>query len=183
MPLLTLCACRGPEKTNQSNFEVDTPTDDSGREDMEVVDLTQFDQWEILGEEFDPYPDHRTPEYTCDSSGILPEDLVLEINTNDCGYAIVGQPLQADIQPGDLIELLMYHSALSSTDEAAEGHFSLMVGERVFWEKTIPIPWNAEVYLVPIITDWSAEAGTMVRIHLHNHGGNSWRVGYLKRVR
>ena len=36
---------------------------------------------------------------------------------------------------------------------------------------------------MPIQVDWSLEAGTEARIHLHNHGGNSWRVAYIKRFR
>ena len=59
----------------------------------------------------------------------------------------------------------------------------MWIGDRVFWERTFAIPLASEVYPVPITVDWAAPEGTPVRIHLHNHGGNSWRVGYLKRLR
>ena len=72
---------------------------------------------------------HRLASHTCDPDGILPEDGVLEVNTNDCGYAFLGQPILADVQPGDWVELLMYHSALASVEDPAEGHFSLWLGE------------------------------------------------------
>ena len=150
---------------------------------MDVHNLVAFDQWTVLAEADDPFPDHRTEEYNCDPGGVLVEDEVLEINTDDCGYAVVGQPLLTDLQPGDMVELLMYHSALSSIEQDANAHFSIMIGDRMFWDTNIDIPWQSEVYIVPQTIDWHESEGTMVRVHLHNHGGNSWRVGYLKRTR
>ncbi|MGB0639571.1 MAG: hypothetical protein ACPGTU_09570 [Myxococcota bacterium] len=188
MLLITIAALASCSVTNHGKETVrDTsaipnPNIDSGQSE-EVVDLVFFDQWVMLPESDDPYPDHRGDYDDCDPGGILPEDGVLEINTNDCGYAIVGQPLASDIVAGDWVELLMYHSALAAIDEPAEAHFSLWIGENLYWERTFAIPLAAEVYPVPITVDWSAEAGTPVRLHLHNHGGNSWRVGYLKRIR
>ncbi len=179
-----LYACSAPDpKTAARDTSSNLFTDIDSGESEEVVDLVFFDQWTILPEVDDPYPDHRGDYGDCDSSGVLPEDGVLEINTNDCGYAVVGQPLATDIAAGDWVELLMYHSALAAIDEPAEAHFSLWVGDNLYWERNFDIPLAAEVYPVPIIVDWSAPAGTLVRIHLHNHGGNSWGVGYLKRVR
>ena len=148
-----------------------------------VVDLVAHDGWKQRPAEDDPFPSHRLASHTCDPDGILPEDGVLEVNTNDCGYAVLGQPILADVRPGDWVELLMYHSALASVDSPAEGHFSLWLGETEFWGRTVAIPAAAEIYLVPIQVDWSLEAGTEARIHLHNHGGNSWRVAYIKRFR
>jgi len=152
-------------------------------EESVVNELVSFDAWTILDAASDPYPSHRNANHECDESGILAEEDVLEINTNDCDYAVVGQPILGDIRSGDLLELLMYHSALSAVEQPAEAHFSFHIGENVFWERTIDIPWASEVYVVPIEVDWSAEAGTQARVHLHNHGGNSWRVAYLKRTR
>jgi len=170
-----------------SNLQTDSGKD-TGKvtlpDDTEnITDLVIFDEWSILGASMDPYPEHKTADHSCDPKGVLPEEEVLEINTNDCGYAVVGQPIKAEILEGDWVELMMYHSALSSVDEPAEAHFSLWVGENVFWERTIAIPAAPEIYPVPLQVEWSAEAGELARIHLHNHGGNSWRVAYLKRLR
>ena len=148
-----------------------------------VVDLIAHDGWSQLASVQDPFPSHVTPSHSCDPDGILPEDGVLEVNTNDCGYAVLGQPISADVQPGDWVELLMYHSALASIDSPAEGHFSLWLGDLEFWGRTVAIPAAAEIYLVPIQVDRVFEAGTQARLHLHNHGGNSWRLAYLKRFR
>jgi hypothetical protein len=174
--------CVQPEKVSTGpTFSADSGHTEPG--DTVVSNLVSFDAWSALGPDSDPYPSHRTATHNCEESGLLAEEDVLEINTNDCDYAVIGQPIWADIEAGDLVELLMYHSALSSVDEPAEAHFSFHIGDRLFWERTIDIPWASEVYLIPIEVDWSAEAGTQVRVHLHNHGGNSWRVAYLKRTR
>lgn len=159
--------------------------EDSGdsTEHGSVVDLVAHDGWKQRPAEDDPFPSHRLVSHDCDPDGILPEDGVLEVNTNDCGYAVLGQPILADVQPGDWVELLMYHSALASVESPAEGHFSLWLGETEFWGRTVAIPAAAEIYLVPIQVDWSLEAGSEARVHLHNHGGNSWRVAYIKRFR
>ena len=59
-----------------------------------IVDLVRFDQWEQLNASDDPYPSHRNDDHACDDKGILAEENTLEINTGDCGYALVGQPLR-----------------------------------------------------------------------------------------
>jgi hypothetical protein len=186
-PLLHAIACTlaafwtgcsdGTTKTDGTSDSGEAPPSGS------IVDLVRFDQWEQLDASDDPYPSHRNDDHACDDKGILAEENTLEINTGDCGYALVGQPLRADLEAGDWVELMMYHSALASTDPLAEGHFSLWIGEHLYWERTMAIPSAAEVYWVPTAIDWDAEAETMVRLHLHNHGANSWRVAYLRRLR
>ena len=155
---------------------------DSGFVEPDTRDLVAFDRWSILPNEADPFPTHRTSQHSCDPDGVLPEEEVLEINTGDCGYAIVGQSLLTAVSSGDTVDLLVYHSALSSTDENAKAHFSLVVADHIFWDIEIDIPWQSEVYIVSKTIDWSAPKGALVRVHLHNHGGNSWRVGYLRRA-
>ena len=158
--------------------------EDTDTADTDVVALTivEFDRWILLEAEKDPTPAHRDAESSCDPGGVLPEEGVLEVNTNDCGYAVLGQPTLHAIAAGDTLELLMYHSALSAIDEPTEGHFSLWIGDAMFWELNVAIPAAAEIYLVPVTVDFDAAQSTDVRVHLHNHGGNSWRIGHLKRL-
>lgn len=171
-------ACRGASYNGPDNHDSGSASRTDG-----AVDLVAHDGWTQISATDDPFPAHRTDTHTCDPSGILPEDGVLEVNTEDCGYAVLGQEILHDIQPDDWIELLMYHSALSSVDSPAEAHFSLWIDEEEFWGRTMSIPAAAEIYLVPMQVDWTLAAGTQARVHLHNHGGNSWRVAYLKRIR
>ncbi len=176
-----LVACRpAPSSTTPPKDSAESSEMSAG---MTTVDLVTHDGWSLIDAGADPYPSHRTPTYTCDQRGVVPEDGVLEINTNDCGYALLGQPILSDIQAGDRVELLMYHSALASTEATAEAHFSLWLGPHEFWGRTVAIPAAAEVYPVPLEVDFDLAAGSPAIIHLHNHGGNSWRVASLRRSR
>jgi hypothetical protein len=168
----------GPnDKANDTDQWGNNP--DTGRIPLSLI---EFDRWTLLDPERDPSPEHRSPESSCDPGGAIPEEGVFEVNTNDCGYAVLGQPTMHSIAAGDSLELLMYHSALSAIDEPAEGHFSLWIGDTLFWELNVDIPAAAEIYFVPVTVDFDADEGTEVRVHLHNHGGNSWRIAHLKRL-
>ena len=169
-----------PGPTDKANRR-DTSTDTADNQ-ADAFAMVAFDRWTILGSDQDPTPEHQSPEYSCDPGGVLPEEDVLEINTNDCGYAVVGQPSLLPVGSGDTLELLMYDSALSAIDEPAEGHFSLWIGDSLLWELNVAIPAAAEIYQESISVDFDADAGTKIRVHLHNHGGNSWRVAYLRRA-
>ena len=148
----------------------------------DAVSLVNFDQWTLLDADRDPTPEHRSPDSSCAPRGVIPEDGVIEVNTNDCGYALLGQPITHPIAAGDTVELLMYHSALSALEEPTEGHFSLWIGDALLWELNVSIPAAAEIYFVPVTVDFDVDPATEVRVHLHNHGGNSWRIGHLKRL-
>jgi hypothetical protein len=151
--------------------------------DGDQEDLVLASNWTVLESSDDPYPSHGEPDEDCDAKGVTHEDGVIEVNTNDCSYVILGQGLRTEVRAGDWIDLLMYHSALAAVDTPAEGHFSLWVGGQQYWEANIPIPAAAEIYSVVMPVEWSALASDPVRVHLHNHGGNSWRIAHLRRLR
>ena len=147
------------------------------------MDLVLASDWAVLESSDDPYPSHGEPDEDCNTKGVNHEDGVVEVNTNDCSYALLGQDLRAEVLAGDWLDLMMYHSALAAVDTPAEGHFSPWVGDQQYWEANIPIPAAAEIYSVVMPVEWSALAGDPVRVHLHNHGGNSWRIAHLRRLR
>lgn len=167
---------------NQDKASDTAPGGESADTGVVAVPLVDFDQWTLLGPDRDPTPEHRSPDSSCAPRGVIPEDGVLEVNTNDCGYALLGQPIIHPIAAGDTVELLMYHSALSALEEPTEGHFSLWLGDALLWDLNVSIPAAAEIYFIPVTIDFDVARSTEVRIHLHNHGGNSWRIGHLKRL-
>ncbi len=142
-----------------------------------TFDLVAADGW-VLDASVDPFPGHLDG-HTCDPSGVLVEDGLLEVRTGDCAYAVVRQANLAEVGVGDRLELLVYHSALTA-DEEGEGHVALALDGDVVWEKTVGIPSTSQVYA----TEWSAEAavavGADVVLHLHNHGSNAWNLGHLR---
>ena len=176
-------ASRGPATNLEPQSDITVGETGLFDPDPTAIDLVSYEKWLVLDDSQDPHPDHRKADHNCDPDGVLAEDEVLEINTDDCSYAIVGQPILHDVQAGDEVELLLYHSALSSIDQPAEGHFSLWIGDNLFWEQTVSIPASSEIYAVPLVVVWAASTGDLARIHLHNHGGNSWRVAHIRRMR
>lgn len=144
--------------------------------------MVRFDQW-VDSPGHDPYPTHREPHHQCDPAGVLAEDDTLEVQTGDCNYVNAVQPMLAAVAEGDWLELLMYHSSLVSPDGPGAAHFSLWVGDNSFWDHAIAIPAAGEVYAIQMQSTWSAPAEAPVTVHLHNHGANSWRVAYFRRLR
>jgi len=173
------CAPSVPESGKTS-----TGLTDSAEADLPgTEDLTLPEDWAALPEASDPFPDHRPESVDCDEAGWHEEDGVLEVETNLCNYASLVQLSQADVLPGDGIELLVYHSALSSVDEPAEAHFAVLLDGTVLWEETIPIPSASEIYTPDLQATAAVVQGTPIVVHLHNHGGNAWKLGHLRRVR
>lgn len=152
-------------------------------EPRETVDLVDASLFRILDVEEDPFPSHRADaKRLCDLGG-FGEDLgVLDIDTETCAYVSAAQPSLADVLPGDQLLLLAWHQALASTDPNAQGHMAVMVGDELLWEVLVDIPAAADVYELQLPVDEVIPAGTPVVVHVHNHGGNTWRLGYLRAV-
>ena len=186
LSLAVLCgACRvqiGPEKSQVPQTDsASQPTEETGSPAKNTVALITENDWSELPAEDDPFPSHRPDPVQCDPDGWHPEDGVLEIETNLCNYASLTQPSLASVEAGDTLDLLVYHSALAAP-EPAEAHISILLGADVIWEANIPIPSISEIYSSTLTAPSAAPAGTPVVIHLHNHGGNAWKVAHLKRM-
>jgi hypothetical protein len=130
----------------------------------------------------DPFPAHRTETHSCDPVGVVVEDGLLEVDTGTCGYAVLSQPALVALHPGDVLEVLLYHSRLIAEAEA-EGHVALTVGGALLWELTVPIPSASEVHIAEVVVSAEADAGAQVLLHLHNHGSNAWNLGHLRITR
>ena len=148
----------------------------------EPLDLTDPHLWTQLSAEEDPFGDHRPVEVSCDEEdGLTVESGLLEIDTTFCNYASLVQPSLTTVDLGEVLEVLVYHGSLTSSEEA-EAHVALMLGEQVVWEQQIGIPSGSGVYSVEVDAALSAPAGTSVVFHLHNHGANSWNLGHFRRA-
>ncbi len=149
----------------------------------ETVDLVDASLFRILDADEDPFPSHRADaKRLCDAGG-FGEDLgVLDIDTETCAYVSAAQPSLAEVLPGDDLLLLAWHQALASTDPNAQGHMAVMIGDTLVWEVLIDIPASADVYELELPVEEEIPAGTPVVVHVHNHGGNTWRLGSLRAI-
>ncbi len=118
-------------------------------------------------------------EVDCPPAAWTIEGATVEIDTGACPLAVLEQPLLDDVQPGDTLELVFWHSQLVAEEEA-EAHLALLVDGTVIYERLVPIPSDPEAYTEEI-TGVSAEPGDLLQVHLHNHGANAWNLLHLER--
>ena len=58
--------------------------------------------------------------------------------------------------------------------EPATAHVAVLFGDEVQWELEIPIPSYAYVYTETFQATRALAPGEPIRLHLHNHGQNTW---------
>ncbi|HHO49408.1 MAG TPA: hypothetical protein ENK18_00720 [Deltaproteobacteria bacterium] len=175
--LVVLVACSGDP------LEV-TPTTPGSTPDVPLIrseaPLADMGAWvEATG--VDPLASHRPPDSACPLGGVLVEEGgKLEVNTGLCSYAWLEQPLLAGLLPGDEVEVSLWHQDLIS-EEPAEGHVALLIGDQVVWEITVSIPAEATPYTESVVVAFAAEVGEPLQLHLHNHGANTWNLLRIER--
>ena len=144
--------------------------------------LVDHTLWKSVPFESDPFKEFATDEVVCPAGGYKAEgegaDQILEVDTGICNFVTLEQPLPRGLKSGDTLDWSMWHLTLVFT-EPAEAYAVLTIGEHTLWEKTMPIPSPAAAYSKELIVPADIEAGAPIRIHLHNHGNNSWRFHKL----
>lgn len=142
------------------------------------VSLVRPEAWDLDAAADDPFADHR-PEYVQCELGWDVETGLFEVDTGLCRYGAFVQPTLAPIRAGDQLELVLLHDALHSEEGPATAHVAVALGSEIAWETELPIPSEAG----EIRPTWTASAdvqvGTPIRLHLHNHGPNNYRLAAL----
>ena len=132
----------------------------------------------------DPFAD-RPATFACPEPTRTVEYLngepALEVVTGACEYLAVGQPSLVDIEPGDRIDLRIWHFDLTAP-EPAEAHVAVVVGDTVPWERVVEVPSAAGLITTSWIADEPVPIGTLIQHHLHNHGVNAWALFELTRT-
>ena len=123
--------------------------------------------------EDDPHPDHRPVTIDCPEPARIVEDNALEVNTDACNYLSLSQPAQTWITKGEPLRIVMWTQQLFNVTPA-QGHVALSIGGEVVWEELVDIPAGAQTWTPVLESPLSAEEGTPIHLHLHNHGANTW---------
>lgn len=126
-------------------------------------------------------PDPIDPDVTCGEDALQLEEGLVEVDTTLCGTVTLTQPSLARVREGDALDLFAFHSALSAA-EPGEGHMAIWLDGTLLWEVRPPIPSTELIYLETVTAAALAPAGSEVRLHIANHGGNSWRFVSLERI-
>ena len=107
----------------------------------------------------------------------------VEISTGRCHEITLAQPCLLDINVGDRIRIIAWHSQLVSEDpEPHEGVFMLAMNDTLLWSETSPIPGGARSFDLTIESHVNIRAGEPVRLHVHNHGANAWNVLSIEKM-
>jgi hypothetical protein len=146
---------------------------------IERVDLVDPEAWEATPADLDPLPEHRPESVICPTAAWGLEFGVLEVDTGQCNYLSVSQPLAHPIDPGDPLRVTVWWQTLIA-GKPAEGHLALFVDDELLWETHVAIPGEADLRQLEFESPIAAEAGSTLTFHLHNHGYNSWTFGNLE---
>ncbi|MEQ1566523.1 MAG: hypothetical protein ABMA64_12850 [Myxococcota bacterium] len=128
----------------------------------------------------DPYAPDRPVGADCPPSGYTVEGSSFEVNTGSCTWAWFQQPAAVDLIPGDVVEIVFWHSVLVA-DGPATGHLALSVGDAPLFEATVDIPHDPAAYTEVVEVPFTSDPGDVVTLHLHNHGANTWNLLRVER--
>ena len=146
-----------------------------------TADILFSDAWLQVGAEDDPFASHRPDPVLCAGDGFLIEDTVVEVDTDTCNYVTLTQPIDAKIGSGDQIDALLWHSLLYAyTEDDVSAHVAIYIGEHPLFDQLLPLPQSASVYDIQVTATFEAPAGTPAYLHVHNHGSNTYDLGYVR---
>jgi hypothetical protein len=126
----------------------------------------------------DPEAVHR--ESGCATGTPRVEDGTLELETGDCVFHWTGIPLLDALAAGEAITLVTTHSALAARTPG-EAHLRIDLDDETLVDRRIPIPSADAIDIATVTIKEPHGTGARLRVHLHNHGANNWRVVSLTR--
>jgi hypothetical protein len=142
------------------------------------LNLLAVDRFVVLEPSSDPNADHRPMGCALGTPRV--EDETLELETDDCLLHWVGVPLTDAVKAGERLRLVRTHSALAAR-VPADAHLRIDLEGDVILERTIPIPSADAIDVDTVTPTRDHAAGSLLRVHLHNHGANNWRLVALRR--
>lgn len=142
---------------------------------LDLVAVTEFEPDRSGSDPFGPVPfDASCVEGFGTSRGMF------DVQTDLCSWGTFVQPSRIDMLEGDTLQLLMYHDPLVSEEPGAAASLGLALGQDIVWQTEISIPAPQRVLQPEIDIDEELRAGTVVRIHVHNHGANAYHFAALR---
>lgn len=144
--------------------------------------LIEQDRWHEYPAAEDPLASHQPDIVDCGPAGWYVEpaldQVLLEIDTNFCNYALLEHPAAHAVARGDTVTFELRHYDLRAP-EPTEAHVAWLFDNQLEWQTTIPIPSDAAVQTFEWRAKHAIAAGDPIRLHLHNHGQNTWVIASL----
>ena len=162
--VVALVRCAGEERAP-------APPEDWQPQALPLTEMT----WSATPAEVDPFSS-RTGRASapCASQWPLVEGSFLEFITRGCSAMTVEAPLGFRIPAGVRVRALLSHTIVVA-DEPATGYMGIAFGEEVVVLHAVTLPGPAQAYTLEGTLRQAASPGAMLRLHVSNHGANSWR--------
>lgn len=175
---LALLAVSGVACTSGRTLPDAGPPAEAGPALVEVP-LVDLGAWHGADLYSDPLADHQPSVVRCGLAGYYLERGELELDTGSCNYLYLEAPALHAVEAGRELRLSLRHFDLTAP-EPASAHVALLLGDSVQWELTLDVPGPADSYEVSFHASESIAADDPVRLHLHNHGQNTWTFSSLR---
>ena len=153
--------------------------EDTGAQVEQPTQIVNWGDWKFADLETDPLRTHQPESIDCSPNAMQMEGEQLEIRTDFCNYAFLDFQANQDVSVDTTLAFLLLHTGLWAP-EAATAHFALFHENAMLWESEFPIPSSSDFFYSELPLATEIEKGDTIRIHLHNHGPNDWKLGYLK---
>jgi hypothetical protein len=131
----------------------------------------------------DPFwpTDGSTPNL-CPPDAYLAEDsgdgMWFSLETSNCNYMTVSQPLLADVTEDAVIQVRVWHFKI--TGSVGKFYHRIAAGDppQILWEveKAVPTESGGLLPFEPVSPKIAVSAGEAVYWHVSNHGQNSWHL-------
>ena len=120
---------------------------------------------------------HAPESVDCPVGAWALDGATIDVDTGACNYLSLRQPAGHDLPPGRRLRLSFAHLQLFDPAQLESfGHLAISVEGQVIYERLVPIPHPARAYDETLVVENGIRAGQQIRIHLHNHGANEWKI-------
>jgi hypothetical protein len=154
----------------------DASTDGSGADEAALID---HQSWQRYDRSLDPLVAEQPTELECGIAGFFVERGELEIDSARCNYLLAEHPALLPVRRGQRLTLEFRHYDLAA-DEPAETHIAILFGNQRQWETRIAIPSAANTIHAEFVATEDLAVGGPIRLHLHNHGQNTYTFAWLR---
>lgn len=145
-----------------------------GAEDREAFEPLDLELTWLAPSSSPPFPAEGPAIVGCGPGGVIVEQDTVEVRTAYCDPADLEMELPVDVPRGAVLGLTITHDVLIA--DGGEAHLAVLIDDDVVWENHTPLPAAAAYLHDDVTLDRRFAAGARLRLHVHNHGSNTYTL-------
>lgn len=172
--------CAGGDRESRGDGETLSPGDaavasmaDAAASPPRKLRLVDHLGWTRFDAQLDPLAAHQPAQIQCPESAAFVEFDAFEVDTTRCNYVLAQHGSRANVPVGTTVSLTLLHYDLLAP-EPAQAHIAILFGSDLQWETTLAIPATGRALEASFVTTRALAMDEPIRLHLHNHGGNTY---------